>query len=246
MSPPRRLYSKNRTIFLLISLLAPTSLFSQSAQQDSGAYAAAISTFYGKLLPEAHLYYGDEFVPYDYAIKGNAFYPDDSVYLCSIVFGGIAYREVPLRYDIFAGRVVVRSLNNFLLVPEQDQVSYFVQDGHTFLNLPPDTVSPGFPGAGFYEALFQGRERLLARHRKTIQTDLNSQEKIFQEKTSLYLLKGGTYYPVSTEKSFLRLFPDHKPDLQRFMRRNGLHFKDDREGTMKALLSYYDQLTLHS
>jgi len=235
-----------RTFLSLIGLVLPAALFAQSPSPSSdsladGGYYAAISTFYAKLLPDAHIYNGSEFLPYDYLIEGNAFYPDGSTHVGSIVYDGIGYGHIPILYDIFKDQVIILTSNNFLIVPATAKVSRFSVQGRTFVRLTEDTMATGFPGPGIYESIYEGRESLWAKHRKIVKNDPSDAHRFFLESVSFYLKRGTTYYEVNTQGAFLKALGDRRASLKSMMRKNGLHFKDDRPETMRALLTYYDQ-----
>jgi hypothetical protein len=230
----------------LIGLVLPAALFAQSSSPapdslGNGGYYAAISTFYAKLLPDAHIYTGSEFLPYDYLIEGNAFYPDGSTHVGSIDYDGISYGHIPILYDIVKDRVIVLTSNNFLIVPATDKVSRFSMQGRTFVHLLEDTTATGFPGPGIYELVYEGRESLWAKHHKIVKNDPQDGHRFFLESVSYYLKRGTTYYEVNTQRAFLKVLGDRKASLKSLIRKKGLRFKDDRPQTMRTLLTHYDQ-----
>jgi hypothetical protein len=226
----------------------PRPLFAQFSPDTtkSAAFNAASSIFYAKMQPEAHLYDGVEFLPYDNIIQGNAFYPDGSVHTGTVVYAGIRYGNVPLLYDILKDQVIVSTSANYLISPAQGRISGFSFDDHSFVHLQEDSAAQGFPGPGMYEVVYGGRERLLVRHRKVVQTDPSDQHKFYLEKTAYYLWRDGNYYAVGNQRSFLKALGGSGSDLKGFIRRSGLRFNADPPATMKAVLAYYDQINPRS
>ena len=237
-----------RTALPLIGLVLPRPLFAQFSPDTtkSAAYNAASSIFYAKMQPEAHLYDGVEFLPYDNIIHGNAFYPDGSVHTGTVTYDGIWYGSVPMLYDILKDQLIISTSADYLISPAQGKIGGFAFGDHRFVRLQPDSATEGFPGTGIYEILYEGRERLLVRHRKAVQIDPSDQHQFYLEKTAYYLLAGGKYYTVDRQRTFLKALGNAQSTLKGFIRRNGLRFKTDPPGTMKAVLAYYDQMNPRS
>jgi hypothetical protein len=123
------------------------------------------------------------------------------------------------------------------------QVERFSIENHLFIRLT-DSLNPSAPRNGFYEQLYQGHVLLLKKERKRIEDDVTSPEKGLQHyissTTSYYLKKGNTYYSVSNKRSLLNVLKDKKPDIRKYIRKNGIHLKDDKDNALAKVVAWYD------
>ncbi|MBS1532430.1 MAG: hypothetical protein JSU01_19160 [Bacteroidetes bacterium] len=225
----------------------------QSAQTDTSRHALAnvISYFYLNIGQQSRLYDGHEYIGYDPHIKGNALYPLDAQTwaLGKVTYDGFVYKNVPMMYDIYKDVLVALLYNHFssyALLSER--VSDFSFSGHHFVRVNADALVNDKSGitTGFYDQLYGGRTEVLAKRVKTVQNSTNQTlalETYFIEANDYYIRKGGAYYKVSGQGSFLNLLKDKKPELQKYIKDSGFKFRTDPELAMARLAAYYDQIT---
>jgi hypothetical protein len=115
--------------------------------------------------------------------------------------------------------------------------------GHEFVNMSRDSLhSPGLKG-GFYDVISPGKITLLAKRVKTIQRKITMAVEMHVFEGDQYYLKiNNVYTPVNTQGAFLRKFADRKSEVQKYMKQNKLNYRSDREGFMKSVVAYYNQL----
>lgn len=238
-------------IFGILCTLYFNVSFGQSTVSDTtnlnDIKARAVLSFNKTIGEASRLYSGREYFPYDATIKGNAYYPSTvTTWLNGEVnYDGIVYKDVPLLYDTYKDEVVSLLYNKFskyALLSER--VHDFTVLSHHFIRIMADSLKNDKAGitTGFYDQLYKGKTEVLARHTKNIQTNTSSfgVESYFLEKQEYYVKKGNTYYSVSGQGSFLKLFKDKKAELKQYMRDYKIKFNKDPEYAMVKLASYYD------
>jgi hypothetical protein len=63
----------------------------------------------------------------------------------------------------------------------------------------------------------------------------------FTEIDRLYILKQGLYIPVKTKSSVLEAFNDRKSDVRKYIRKNKINFRKQREKAIARVVSFYDE-----
>ncbi len=236
-----------------LSVITAGKLFGQAAPADSSVVQntlqQTVANFYIAIGQQSRLYSGHEYLPYERTIKGNALYPLDAETWASgeVNYDGFVYKGVPMMYDIYKDQLVVLLYNHFSMYTLlNERVHDFTFSGHHFVRVDADSLTNDKSGisTGFYDQLYGGKVEVLAKRIKTIQNSTNiaiSLETYFIAKTEYYVRRGNTYYNVSGQGSFLNVLKDKKPLLQKYIKDNNIHFRQDPEGAMASIAAYYDQ-----
>jgi hypothetical protein len=238
-----------KTSFL--SVLVPMLLWGSRAygqapsRPDSTATAAThlLARHYTSGLgSESRLYNGPEYVnyvsPYN---KDHQYFGESAPQEGSLEYDGAVFFNVPLRYDLVRGQVVLTAPSgalNFQLIDEK--IVRFSLGAHSFVRL----VAPSEESllrTGFYEELTPGAVRLLAAHRKNVQqrsTPTGMQGEVLQ-KTSYFVEKNQSFHKVGSAGSVLKLFPENKAQLRSYLKAEKLSFRPaNREKSLTALVRY--------
>jgi hypothetical protein len=62
------------------------------------------------------------------------------------------------------------------------------------------------------------------------------------ESNSFYVHFGSSWVNVRSKKDFLNMLGDRRKEVQRFIKKNKLNYKKDKENTLREVLGYYDQI----
>jgi hypothetical protein len=227
---------------LLLSLLLSARI---EAQSDSAAYATAVAQFHHMLVPETGLYNGGEYVDYESTLfnNGQPYFGNDLPRQGWITYDGIRYDHVQFWYDIVQDKVVLRAPNQALkLSLHSDRIKAFQLGGLDFVRIVRDSTN-GLR-TGFYEILYTGRETLLRRSGKNVQEYITSNgiQRIVYADSSYYLYLNGQYLEVNRKRSLLRALNGKKRELQAFIRKNKLSFKEGKDETLTQIITYYASL----
>jgi hypothetical protein len=126
-----------------------------------------------------------------------------------------------------------------------ERVSSFTIAGHHFIYLFLDSLNNGIPSAGFYEVLYPGRSKLLKYTSKKIREIISVSEglrRYMDETNEYYIWRFNSYIPVNTKRELLNYMYDHKKDIQKFIRKNKLDYRNDTDNTLIQVAAYFDKI----
>jgi hypothetical protein len=207
---------------------------------------AALALYDSATAESQHLYNGPQYFIYDSPAEEHQFFLTEEWKIGSVLYDGQLFERVPLLYDIFKDQLVARYKQGFGNVALQSQkVGYFTLPGHTFVRVAADTGRVEGLRTGFYDQLYGGKTKVVARRTKERQQDLTDRKVIinFPQKDVFYLYQNGEYHAVRSKKSVLSYLEDQKRPLKKYLREKNLNFRDNREVAILGMAAYYDQLT---
>ncbi len=193
-----------------------------------------------------HLYNGPQYFVYDSRSEEHQFYLSEAWVPGTVLYDGQLFKSVPMLYDIVKDEVVIKYVKSFGNVALQsEKVHSFSLADHSFIRLMADTPEAGGLRTGFYDVLYQGTSRLLARRAKERLQQITDTKIVieFPEKDAFYIFKNGQYNSVHSRSSVLMLLEDQKRPLKKHLREQRLSFRENREAAITALAAHYDQLT---
>lgn len=155
----------------------------------------------------------------------------------SVVFNGLEYKDVQLRYDAFLKQLVVNTpvSHSNVYVP-MHQVEKFTMEGTEF----------GRRNGEVMAVLFSSPRMELVKF-----VDVVPEEKLidnmkvmyeFKRSEKYYILCDGRTSEVSRLNSVLKLFPEWKKELKSFAKMHHLNFKEHCQSSLTSLVNYANQL----
>jgi hypothetical protein len=241
--------SLSTSIFLLLYNLLIPSIHAQTVAKDSlavdSAYAYVLRQYHAYLEPEPALYRGGQYVDYDFQLEsGHPYFGEHRMRKGTVWYSGIFYEDILLLHDLVRDIVVINDPGNtYKITLISDQIDSFTIEDHFFIRLR-DSLNPSAPRNGFYERLYKDRISLLKKEKKSVEDDLSSLEKGVQHyissTVSYYLKKGVVYYSVNNKSSLLYALKDRNKEIRKFIRKNSLSMKSDKENTLLKVVAWYD------
>lgn len=233
----------------LIAYSIPCFYFSAAAGQQPSANSLhrqrtdAITGYYHAFRAEnAFIYTGRAYTDYG-PMQGHAYAYSPGWQPGSVIYDGVSYKNIPVKYDLVQQLVVVQRPDGITQLSLQNRLlSQFSLGSRKFLQLHAMDRS-GDSLRSFYEVLAEGQLTLLAGRKKIIQDKIGNmqiQRQVY-EQTEFYALKNGAYHRLSSQSDFLDLAPGLKKDLLQHLRRNRIRFLRDREAALVALALYYNE-----
>lgn len=246
------LYMRMRRIVFIFCRLAcvfilPAAAFGQPAVPDSIAHAAAlenaVSTYRDYLGNAASFYAGTRYTDYHLQLKsGHPFFKGLGAYKGEIMFEGILYPNLLLKYDMLIDRVILIDSARLLSTSlNADKIDYFTMDGHRFVKFF-KTKSNELPATDFYEVLQEGKGFTLIKKDDRRITEDSEHKRDVRSVVSYYLKKGDVYHPFNNQRQVLAILDDKKAEVRNYIKKKDLAFKENADDTLRSILSYYESL----
>ena len=244
---------KTKAFWLILLVCADLSLPGR-AQSLAGnsltqtAYDSAVSQYHNYMVPETHLFRGNEYVAYVQTLKeGYPYFGENSRRKGMVAYNKIIYGDIYLYYDLVTQEVVINDFYDvFKIALYNELVDSFSIENHFFIHLR-DSLNPTAPRNGFYERLYNGHIQLLKKEKKEIQEDLYSSNVVLRfihgADSAYYLKIGDAYHPVNNNRSLQNALKDHRKELKKFLRTQQLSMRRAREITLIKVTAWYDSLT---
>lgn len=188
------------------------------------------------------IYNGREHVGYLPSITGTAYYPDNDWQPGTLVYSGVLYSSVFLKYDLLQNEVIIRHFNNItpvtLFTP---RVQSFSLGDRKFIQLTENSKS--LPPPGIYHEVQKGKMSLYIRRSKFIHetTSLSGIERRFLSRDSYYIVKDGICYPVKKRKDVWSLVKNKKGEIRSMLKKKGISYRGNTETALVEIVTYYNE-----
>lgn len=208
--------------------------FVQSAIRNTAAvYALAMNG-------QSNLNKGTEYPVYEALEPGeHAYFLSDDWVIGSISYAGEVYENVPMQFDLFREKIVVEhSITHILMELINANIKWFTLADHRFTNI----RSSNGKREAFYELLYDGKVKALAKHEKTLQKHVRNKRVtyFFSARTLYYIFKDGSFYPIGSKRSALDAFSEKESELKQLLSREKINFKKNRASALARMAEYYD------
>ncbi|MFL5738938.1 MAG: hypothetical protein ACJ75B_01870 [Flavisolibacter sp.] len=221
-----------------------SNLKAQSSQADSSFYSEALSSAisaYDSLNKglNAAIYNGVEQLGYVYTIKGTPYFGPKGWQKATVLYDGVLYRNVSVKYDMVKDLLLVAHPNGYtvlsLFSPRVDSFSFA---GHRFYYLNRKDIP-----AGFYELLKEGKVSIVAKRARKINENVFSPDRgeQFESEDEFFAVRDGNYHLIKTEKEMLALFPGQQKEAHRYLKSGKIKFRKNPEEAILRLAEYYNR-----
>jgi hypothetical protein len=234
------------TCLLLLLPLVPGVC--QSRADTSFLNAArnnAVALYEQALRSQSRIYNGSKYVAPEHTLEQHPFFSSVDWLVGAAFYDGEYFENIALMYDLQTGALITEHLpSGHPIQLVREKVKYFSIGGHYFERIENDSVSNSLPRSGFYDILYQGETRVVARRQKLMREQIIASviERSFDERTRHFLYKNGVYFPLKGKSSLLKVLADKKTELKRFIKQNRLRLSSDREVLFKSVAEFYDTL----
>ena len=194
---------------------------------------------------QSRLYNGSKYLAPDHTLDEHPFFASEDWVTGSVFYDGEYFEDIPLMYDLYSGALVtehVPSGHPIQLV--RTKLKQFSIGKHYFERIENESVSNSLPQSGFYEVLYAGETKVIARRQKLLREEINAQviDRFFDERNRYFVQKNGVFFPVKNKTSLLKALSNRKTELKRYIKENRARFWPDRELLFKSVAEYYDTL----
>lgn len=210
------------------------------SQEEDGQRAQQVTDAWQRQAGDhAALYQGLVEPPFPYAMyRAHPYDGDTDFHEGDICFRGRLYKGVGMRLDILNHRVVVRTPERRIaVVPVQDDIEWFVLDGHRYERVQGRFCRTIYAGSNL--SLYVQHEKVRTRdvqEGRLSYMDLRTQQRF------LLVRPDGTVSDVHSLRDLTRLFPGQKAQLKALSQSRHLKWKGDdaRLYALKACAEWLD------
>ena len=155
----------------------------------------------------------------------------------TVVFDGLLYKEVQLRYDAYLKQLVVNTpiKHSNVMIP-MDRVEKFTLGETEYSRRNGEMVAVLYTSP---------RMELIEQMNVGIQEKMVDNARVqyeFKRNVKYLVLRGGQVHEVSNLRSVVKLFPGLKKELRSFARMYHLDFKALRQTSLVSMIQYADEL----
>ncbi len=157
-----------------------------------------------------------------------------------------SFRNVLVKYDIYQDALIMplyRKDGTFPVVLNSQEVMSFTLNAYTFINLDNLTADCSHTYTGYYELIFDGRLKLVAKWQKLMSDEDKMGGGKFDLVRTLFLIRDNNLYKLRRNSSLLKLFPDQKQAIRKYIREKQIYIDRSDDNRLKDLIKYIDQLT---
>jgi len=222
------------TFLFLHQAMGQSPIADSIVRQTSITYA--INQYHDFMGTRARLYNGAKFTFYDPSILGHAFFETDSLRKGSVLFDGVWYQHVPMKYDIIADKLVIANIYGNFLCPVPELTEQFLVGGHTFVHT----------AKGYYDVLCSGAIEIRVKRSKQVEEYSSVLEftRTATEADRYYMVKDGVYHFLLNARSLLALMGDKRAAVRQNLRRTKISLrKKNKEQAIVKAAEYYNQLS---
>lgn len=208
--------------------------------QVAGDNLAYLSEYKDQLPYFQELITGGQYAEASRLIQGNPYFGSRQFEEGTLTINGIVYPEVPLLYDSFLDQVVTFHpiFNQKILIKPEKIDGFVLSNGSRFRFIP---SNDGYlhDQNGIYEILAEGKLTALAKRYKTTKAlrEMSQYDAVFLEKSDYFLLKDGTFYPVSKGKQAIETLGLDPKAAKKQVRAAGINFKQSPERFLQFLIT---------
>ena len=239
-----------RTFLFVFLSFGSNFLRSQPSYPDSlaGSHTVTIdfakNIYYRQRGNEASVYSGILHNRYSTDINGIAYYNSEDWRRGEVIYEGMLYKSVLMKYDLVKDQLIVISndTSGVSIGLFSPRVKQFAFSGSTFIRI--DNNNAGIIQSGFYRQLTVGKVIALARVKKIISDKIidNRIVRYFEENTKYYVIKEGKYFYIQNKNDLFNVLKDHKKEVQGFMKKNKFNYRKKSEETIVAVVDFYNHL----
>ena len=241
--------SMKHNIVIGLFLLVPSAISIAQPGHDvtflGDAKQNAFNRHQQALGAQARLYNGSKYRAPQHTLEEHPYFVSEDWVMGDVYYDGEFFENVPLMYDIFQGVLVTEHYpSGHAIQLVYGKLQHFSIAGRDFEKIENETVGNSLPTSGFYEILYPGPTRVVARRQKQKheEIDANEIERTYNERNRYFVFKNGVYFPVKSKRSVRKLMTDKRQEINQFLKQHKAPFSLDREKMLKMTAEYYDSL----
>ncbi|WP_430933883.1 hypothetical protein [Saccharicrinis sp. 156] len=177
---------------------------------------------------------------------GHPYFNQDEYKKGHIVIHNLKFEDLKLKYNVWDQTLLVQRNKNSnyktSYMPPVDFISEFVIDGHQFKK-----CNLNGKGNCFYEEIYNGdmsclcyweKDRSESAHKVSFMA-----HKFSEQKKKFYLITNGTHYIFKGKKTLIKLFPEHKKQISKYINEHDIKQYKLTGTDMANLLAFCEKIS---
>lgn len=239
---------RKKVVSCFLMLVAGGTAFSQHNADTAFVAAAkeyAISLHDTRLRSQSALYNGSKYIPPEYEPESHPYFSQDDWITGAVYYDEEYFGNVSLMYDLYNAALIAEHFpSGHAIQLVGDKVQYFDIDGHHFEKIHNDSVGNSLPSTGFYDVLYPGTTKVVARRLKIRREEIRdmSFNTFYEEKNRYFVFRNSVFFPVKNKASLLKILADRRRAVKRFVKEQKIRFSPNKEPALITIAEYYDSL----
>ena len=201
--------------------------------------------YFNSVSNHAIIYTGKIEPRYLFKILNHPYLDTDAFRKGTLSYDGVVYPDVMIRLNQNQEELIVLSPDKrFATIVPRDRVGYASIDSLYICYGKPESANGQVLPEGYYVRLHNQDCQVWKRELFLLNSNIKDMtlEYFFEKKSKYYIYKDHIYYPVNNKRSVLKLFMSKKKELRKFIRQQGLNFRNDPDRSIVAVTDYYESL----
>lgn len=190
---------------------------------------------------------GWKYSPEHFNAAGNPHFYDTEWRQGSVKIGKDTFNDLVLSYNLQMDAVVLKKTLKdgqiAYIMLNKDFIDSFTIEQHLFINT--EKLFPLVKMAGFAELIYSGEFLLIIKHKKSFVGNFSASTpngSFSRQSSVMYLMRDNSLNKVTSKKSLLTLFPDHKKEINTYISKQKIRFKTAGNSQLEQLMEYCDGL----
>lgn len=169
-------------------------------------------------------------------VAGHEFFLTETLSEASVTIGERTFNDQLIWYDIFNDRIVLMVRPGYFVeVSGENAVRFTI----TYLNA--DYPFRFFSEKGYCQLLHEGQVVLVRKYVKIIKKNaVNGSYDAFEEESSNYLVKDGTFTRLRRRKDLFNVLADRETEVRHFIREHGIWVNPKKPESIIPVLKFYE------
>jgi hypothetical protein len=226
---------------LLCLLCLPAGFLCRAQENEAAGYLRQAGA-------GAVIYSGREEADYS-RIREHPYMDTEQYHEGTLRFDGRAYPALRMRLNVYADALTLLLPDyraDVAVDPERVDSAVFSSFA-VFYHVPAEDdakTQRSLPDKGYYVRLHNGKYPVWKRQIKVIErrADGMNIEQVFVPRTRYYIYKDGRYQSAGSKRSLLKLFAPEKKELNRYISREHLNFREAPDEAIVRTVMHYESL----
>ncbi len=229
-------------IFLfLFNLLYAGTIFAQNIDSTLSSAIINAKTFYTNTISSnSKLYIGGEETIIVGKAKGHPYYLKQDWQVGSLIYDGILYENVKLKYNLASQKLILQHYGGYLLIElVKDKISSFTIGGHAFVQTQNSISWASLVESNtFYRQIWDNKYVLLSKYTKLQNNEMVDSQVIidFSESKDIIFLDKKEAIKLKSISNIEKIFP--QKDVKKYAKSKDLDFKNEPENAFCELIKY--------